>query len=62
MTAVAAAPRADNEAVGIDVEAAGLMLTAEQRAAVEWGDGPLMVLAGAAPARRPSWSSASATC
>jgi ATP-dependent DNA helicase Rep len=25
----------------------GLALTLEQRAAVEWGDGPLMVLAGA---------------
>src|SRR5918998_19046 len=29
------------------LEERGFELTAEQRAAVEWGDGPLMVLAGA---------------
>src|SRR5918992_3258976 len=29
------------------IEGAGFQLTADQRAAIEWGEGPLMVLAGA---------------
>ena len=32
---------------GSAVDRSGVVLTDEQRAAVEWGDGPLMVLAGA---------------